>query len=126
MDGNSVAEAGTCPVAHGALPRPSRRSRANRDWWPNQLNLRVLRQHSALSNPMGLDFDYGREFQKLDYQGPQSRSAGAAAGQPELVAGGLGSLRAAVHPHGVAQRGNLPHRGRPRRRVLWHAALSRR
>jgi catalase-peroxidase len=38
----------------------------NRDWWPNQLNLNILRQNSNLSNPMGADFDYTEEFQKLD------------------------------------------------------------
>jgi catalase-peroxidase len=39
---------------------------SNRDWWPNQLNLRILRQHSSLSNPMGEDFNYTEEFKKLD------------------------------------------------------------
>ncbi|MCK7501713.1 MAG: hypothetical protein MZW92_75755 [Comamonadaceae bacterium] len=39
---------------------------SNRDWWPNQLNLRILHQHSAKSNPMGADFDYAEEFRKLD------------------------------------------------------------
>ena len=38
----------------------------NRDWWPNQLNLNILRQHSSLSNPMGENFDYAEEFGKLD------------------------------------------------------------
>src|SRR3974377_2010434 len=38
----------------------------NRDWWPNQLNLQILHQHSNLSNPMGEDFDYAREFKSLD------------------------------------------------------------
>ena len=47
--------AGKCPVVH-----------ANRDWWPNQLNLQVLHQHSALSNPMGEAFDYAKEFKSLD------------------------------------------------------------
>ena len=42
------------------------RSMSIRDWWPNQLNLKVLHQHSPLSNPMGKEFDYAREFQKLD------------------------------------------------------------
>ena len=41
-------------------------SPSNRDWWPNQLNLQVLRQNSRLSNPMEKDFDYAREFAKLD------------------------------------------------------------
>ncbi|PWE00087.1 catalase/peroxidase HPI [Marinilabilia rubra] len=39
----------------------------NRDWWPNQLPLNILRQHSSLSNPMGEDFDYAEEFKKLDF-----------------------------------------------------------
>ena len=39
---------------------------SNRDWWPKQLNLRILHQHSAKSDPMGADFDYAQEFQKLD------------------------------------------------------------
>lgn len=39
----------------------------NRDWWPNKLNLDILRQHSSLSNPMGEDFNYAEEFNKLDY-----------------------------------------------------------
>jgi len=39
---------------------------ANRDWWPNQLNLNILRQNSPLSNPMGKDFNYADEFKKLD------------------------------------------------------------
>jgi catalase-peroxidase len=40
----------------------------NRDWWPNQLNLNILRQHSSKSNPMGEDFNYAEEFRKLDLQ----------------------------------------------------------
>jgi len=55
------APAGKCPVAHG-----SGRGTSNRDWWPNQLDLSVLHQHSALSNPMGPAFDYREEFKKLD------------------------------------------------------------
>ena len=46
---------GKCPVVH-----------TNRDWWPNQLNIQVLHQHSALSNPMGEAFDYAKEFKSLD------------------------------------------------------------
>jgi catalase-peroxidase len=50
-----------CPFAGGAAP-----ARGNRDWWPNQLDLKVLHQHSTLSNPMGEEFDYAKEFQTLD------------------------------------------------------------
>jgi catalase-peroxidase len=49
----------------GAAPT-SNGSRTNRDWWPNQLNLRLLRQHSNLSDPMGNGFNYAEEFKKLD------------------------------------------------------------
>ena len=42
------------------------RGTTNRDWWPNQLNLRILHQHSAKSDPMGADFDYAKEFDTLD------------------------------------------------------------
>ncbi|MEK6440638.1 catalase/peroxidase HPI [Pseudonocardia sp. T1-2H] len=41
-------------------------SPGNRDWWPNQLNLKILRKHTAVANPMGEDFDYGAEFRSLD------------------------------------------------------------
>ncbi|MGE5859373.1 MAG: catalase/peroxidase HPI [Ignavibacteria bacterium] len=44
-----------------------RRGRLNRDWWPNQLNLGILHQHSQVSNPMGPDFNYAEEFKKLDF-----------------------------------------------------------
>ena len=63
MDGNDVGT-GKCPVIHGALTTPAMRS--NRDWWPNQLNLRILHQHSALSNPMDPDFNYAEAFKALD------------------------------------------------------------
>ena len=46
----------------------SLRGRLNRDWWPNQLNLRILHQNSALSNPMGEGFNYAEEFKKLDLE----------------------------------------------------------
>jgi catalase-peroxidase len=53
--------AGKCPVIHTTVA-----ARSNRDWWPNQLNLQVLHQHSNLSNPMGEAFDYAKEFKSLD------------------------------------------------------------
>jgi catalase-peroxidase len=56
-----MTEESKCPFNHTAAKRAS-----NRDWWPNQLNLRILHQHSALSNPMGEEFDYAEEFKSLD------------------------------------------------------------
>jgi catalase-peroxidase len=55
-----MVSGGKCPVAGGA------REYANRDWWPNQLNLQVLHQHSALSTPLDKAFDYAKEFRSLD------------------------------------------------------------
>jgi catalase-peroxidase len=52
-----------CPFNHGQLTGSGP---TNRDWWPNQLDLRILHQHTAESNPMGEDFDYAKEFQTLD------------------------------------------------------------
>ncbi len=60
MDGSDTPNMGKCPVMHGA------EARSNRDWWPNQLNLSILHQHSPASNPMGETFDYAEEFKKLD------------------------------------------------------------
>ncbi|MGL4321551.1 MAG: catalase/peroxidase HPI [Paracoccaceae bacterium] len=68
MDGNSVASEGHCPFNHGAVKHVKANVQSNRDWWPNQLNLRILHQHSALSNPMGPAFSYAEAFEKVDYK----------------------------------------------------------
>jgi len=56
------------PVIDAPTPK-AHRPRSNRDWWPNQLDLSVLHQHSERSNPMGGDFSYAEEFKKLDLDG---------------------------------------------------------
>ncbi|MGQ9648129.1 MAG: peroxidase family protein, partial [Thermodesulfobacteriota bacterium] len=55
------------PITGVANPQATGRGRTNRDWWPDQLNLDILHQHSSKSNPMGRDFNYAEEFKKLDY-----------------------------------------------------------
>ena len=66
MENQSQAPAGQCPFT-GAQSRPSAgKGTRNRDWWPNQLQLNILRQHSSLSDPMDPDFDYAAEFKALD------------------------------------------------------------
>ena len=55
-----------CPVMHGSRSHAAGGGTRNRDWWPNQLNLAVLRQHSALANPLGESFDYATAFGTLD------------------------------------------------------------
>jgi catalase-peroxidase len=56
------------PAIPAPTPEPTARPRSNQDWWPNQLNLQVLHQHSPLSDPMGEDFAYAEEFKTLDVE----------------------------------------------------------
>ena len=64
MDGNET-NSGKCPFMHGAATSNTNAT-SNGDWWPNQLNLGILHQHSALGNPMPENFNYAEEFKKLD------------------------------------------------------------
>ena len=57
-----------CPFTGHNAPKAAGRGTRNQDWWPNQLNLNILRQHSSLSNPMEADFDYTGAFESLDYE----------------------------------------------------------
>jgi catalase-peroxidase len=71
MENPNGSTGGKCPFPHlhGTTSKPTPTvagGRSNRDWWPNQLNLKMLHQNSALSDPMGADFDYAAEFKKLD------------------------------------------------------------
>ncbi|MCK3683199.1 catalase/peroxidase HPI [Maribellus sp. YY47] len=63
---SSEANESKCPFHGGAAKHSAGGGTSNRDWWPNQLKINVLRQHSALSNPMGYDFDYAEAFKSLD------------------------------------------------------------
>jgi catalase-peroxidase len=64
-NGNNNNES-KCPFTTGALKHTGGGGTTNRDWWPNKLNLSILRQHSSKSNPMGEKFNYAKEFKKLD------------------------------------------------------------
>ncbi len=57
---------GKCPFGGGSLKQAAGKGTQNKDWWPNQLNLNILRQHSSASNPMDEDFDYSEAFNSLD------------------------------------------------------------
>ena len=60
------ADAGMCPFLNGELNQAAGGGTGNRDWWPNYLNLNILRQHSSLADPMDEDFNYAEEFKSLD------------------------------------------------------------
>ena len=61
-----------CPVTGKTREQVSGSGPSNREWWPNQLNLKLLHQHSVMSNPMGKDFNYAEEFKKLDLKAVKS------------------------------------------------------
>jgi catalase-peroxidase len=62
---DATPESGGCPIAHGGLTHPTMGD-ANRDWWPNRLNLKILAKNPAVANPLGADFDYPAAFRSLD------------------------------------------------------------
>src|SRR5579863_6368798 len=95
-----------CPVMGGVRRSNAGSGPTNADWWPNQLNLKILRQNSPQSDPMGKEFNYAKEFKSLG-----------------LVAGRLWPLWAVVHSDGVAQRRYVPNRRRPRWRRSRPAAF---
>ena len=64
---NTESNIEKCPVMHGSMTKNTTSGTSNKDWWPDQLNLSILHQHDRKSNPMGEDFDYKSEFEKLDY-----------------------------------------------------------
>ncbi|WP_209328764.1 catalase/peroxidase HPI [Lunatimonas salinarum] len=64
--GDLNGSAGKCPFLNGALNQVAGGGTGNSDWWPNQLKLNILRQHSSLSNPMDKDFNYAEAFKSLD------------------------------------------------------------
>lgn len=66
MGRNNTESTGKCPVMHGSVTKMGDKGTSNTDWWPNQLNLKILHQNTAASNPLGEDFDYAEEFKKLD------------------------------------------------------------
>jgi len=62
---DATPESGGCPVAHGGLTHPTKGD-ANRDWWPNKLNLKILAKNPAVASPLGEAFSYAKAFQALD------------------------------------------------------------
>lgn len=64
---NKAASVGKCPFHQGGVDHSAGAGTGSRDWWPKQLRIDLLNQHSNRSNPLGEDFDYRKEFSKLDY-----------------------------------------------------------
>jgi catalase-peroxidase len=66
MENNTAQPSGKCPFSGATLQQTAGGGTRNQDWWPNQLRLNILRQHSTLSNPMGESFDYAKAFESID------------------------------------------------------------
>ncbi|MFS4454610.1 catalase/peroxidase HPI [Maribacter sp. 2304DJ31-5] len=66
MDNTNNGDVTKCPFLNGSMEQAAGGGTRNRDWWPNQLNIGILRQNSDLSDPMGKGFDYAKEFRSLD------------------------------------------------------------
>ena len=74
----------------------------NRDWWPDQLKLNILRQHSDLSDPMDKDYNYAEAFKSLDFQALKKRFVCTHDRFSTLVACGFWSLWPFIYSHGLA------------------------
>ena len=100
-----MANESKCPFNHAAGGGTT-----NRDWWPNQLNLKILHQHSSLTDPMDEDFNYAEAFKSLDFAALKQDLQRTDDRFTRMVAGGFRSLRAPLHSHVLARRRYLSHR----------------
>ena len=67
MEHNGKGDIAKCPFMSGAQKKPAGGGTSNRDWWPNELKLNILRQNASKSNPMGDEFDYAKAFNSINY-----------------------------------------------------------
>ncbi len=118
MDGNDVGTAGKCPVMHTSVG-----GRSNRDWWPNQLNLKMLHQNSALSDPLDASFNYAEEFKKLDLEALKKDLRALMTDSQGWWPADYGHYGGFFRPNDLAQRRHLPHGRWPWRRIFWHTEV---
>ena len=92
-----------CPYHNGTMKQNTGGGGArNRDWWPNQLRLNILRQHSSLSNPMDQDFNYAEAFKSLDLEALKKRPSRTHDRFAGVVAGRFRTLWSIVYQDGLA------------------------
>jgi catalase-peroxidase len=121
-----MSEASRCPVT-GAVARTAASNSAggtgNRDWWPNQLNLKILHQNPPMLDPMGEQFDYIKEFNKLDLKAVKEDLYALMTDSKDWWPADYGHYGPLSYPHGLAQCGHLPHRRRTGWRKYRQSAL---
>ena len=103
------------PVIPAPTAKPHR-PRSNLDWWPNQPNLAVLRQHSPRSNPMDEGFSYAEEFKTLDLDALKQDVLDVMTTSQDWWPADYGHYGPLFIPDDLARRRHLPHRRRPGRR----------
>ena len=91
-----------CPFMNGTLNKSAGGGTRNRDWWPNQLKLNILRQHSALSNPMDEEFNYAEEFKSLDLAAVKQDIINLMTASQDWWPADLRSLRPVLYSDGLA------------------------
>ena len=96
---------------------------ANQHWWPNQLNLRILRQNHPQADPNGGEFNYAEEFKSLDFETLEKDVDALMTQSQDWWPADYGPLRTALRPDDVARSRYVPHRRRPRRRQQRRPAL---
>ena len=111
-DPSNTPSAGKCPFhAETATPTQSAGGgTGNRDWWPNQLRVDLLNQHSNRSNPLGEHFNYREEFKKLDYSALKADLRALLTDSQEWWPADWGSYIGLFIPYGVARRRYLSYR----------------
>ena len=97
---------GKCPVMHGAMTSSET---SNVAWWPNALNLDILHQHDTKTNPLGADFNYREEVQKLDVEALKEDVKALMTNSQEWWPADWGSLRRFDGAYGVALCRFLPY-----------------
>ena len=103
---NKAASVGKCPFHQGGVDHSAGAGTGSRDWWPKQLRIDLLNQHSNRSNPLGEDFDYRKEFSKLDYSALKGDLKALLTDSQPWWPADWGSY-AGLYPYGLARRGYL-------------------
>lgn len=92
----------TCPFTGGAFKQTAGGGTRNRDWWPNQLKLNILRQHSPLSNPMREGFNYADEFKSLDLNALKKDIVNVMTNSQDWWPADYGHYRTVLYSNGMA------------------------
>ena len=123
MDGSDNGKQGGCPMGFGANKQTNNTGRSNSDWWPNQLNLKMLHQNQPAVSPTGEDFNYAEAFKTLDLDAVKADLYALMTDSQDWWPADYGPLRSVLYSHGVALFGHLPDGRWPRWFLLWFPAF---